>query len=517
MKQGELIDKMCKSMYKIAQDSEFGFAKFAVPWGRKDTDSYRMKQIDFAKSMRAFAKKCGIKSMKGKYYYFSGKIYEEVSEFAVCQAYDQLLEQLGIANQMLNKTARKELFLGTIMAYNVLQPRNDLQCFKNLVVDLKECDGKTLKGTHRFSKEWPVVDYHDYPYLPDAHAPLFKKFLNEVLPDKMQRDILQMFLGLGLIQTSEAFDKTTGGPRGTVELCLVLLGSGANGKSVLFNIICALFGKNHITSIDYDTITGEGDEGMRGRASIRSALFNWSSDSDAKKFGVKNTAMFKRIVSGEKYPYRLLGQDIQESANCPYLIFSLNQLPTLSEGTRGFLRRLQFVNFDVTIPRHKQDPNLAYKIIQNDLPGVFQWVLRGAKEIRRRHFQFPSSEVSLKTKIRSLLPTNPVISWMLTYSLRAEANAPTEIGTMIKSEVLYTCFKSFLENNNQDVPSIQTFGRSMSNQNFQRKKMADGIYYICYGCLEEDLRQPVLIDLIHEPEDNLPKYANDKNSFIKDD
>lgn len=504
-------------MYKIAQDSKYGFVRFAVPWGRKDTDAYRRKQIAFAGSMRAFAKDCGIKALNGSYYYFNGRIYEKVSSFAVCQAYDQLLEQLGIAAQMMNKTARKELFLDTILAYNILKPRNDLQCFSNLVVDLRKCDGKTLQGTHRFSREWPVVDYHDYPYLPNAKAPLFMKFLNEVLPDKTQRDILQMFLGLGLVQTSEAFDKTTAGPRGTVELCLVLLGSGANGKSVLFNIICALYGRNHITSVDYDTITSEGDEGMRGRASIRSALFNWSSDSDSKKFGTKNTAMFKRIVSGEKYPYRLLGHDIAESANCPYLIFSLNQLPNIAEGTRGFMRRLQFVNFDVTIPKYKQDPNLAYKIIKNDMPGVFQWVLRGAKEIRRRHFMFPTSDMSLKTKVRSLLPTNPVYAWLITYGLRGEANAPSELGTMIKADVMYQCFKKFLENNNQEVPSINVFGRSMSAQNFQRKRQVDGIYYLCYGCLEENLRQPILLDLLHEPEDKIPNYSKDKDSFIIDD
>lgn len=515
MEQGELIDKITKEMYKTALDSKYGFAQFAVPWGRKDTDAYRLKQIAFARSMRAFAKDSGIMSLNGSYYYFNGKIYEKVSEFAVCQAYDQLLEQLGIASQMMNKTARRELFLETIMAYNGLHPRNDLQCFQNVVVDLKNCDGKTLKGTHHFDKKWHVLDYHPYKYLPDAKAPLFMKFLDEVLPDKTQRDILQMFLGLGLIQTSEAFDQTTAGPRGTVELCLVLLGSGANGKSVLFNIICALYGKKHITNVDYDTITADGEEGLRGRASIRSAVFNWSSDSDAKKFGTKNTAMFKRIVSGESYPYRLLKQNIEESTNCPYLIFSLNELPNITESTRGFMRRLQFVNFNVTIPRYKQDPNLAYKIIKNDLPGVFQWVLRGAREIKRRHFMFPSSEKSMKTMIQALLPTNPVVSWMMTYGLRAEANAPSEIGAIIQAEVMYKCFKSFLENNNQPVPTMNTFGRSMSNMKFQRQRTAKGNVYFCYGCTEEELRQPILLDLMKDPTDKLQNY--DKDSLIKDD
>lgn len=506
---------MCKDMYKIAQDAKYGFAQFAVPWGRKDTDTYRQRQIAFARSMRAFAKECGIKSLNSNFYYFNGKIYERCSEFAVCQAYDQLLEALGIASQMMNKTARKELFLGTILAYSQLHVRNDVIAFKNRVADLRYCRGDDWTGTYAFNKRYDVVDYHPYPYIPGAQCPKFMRFLDEVLPDKRQRDILQMFLGLGLIQTSDAFDKTTAGPRGTVELCLVLLGSGANGKSVLFNVICALFGKNHITNVDYDDMTADGDEGLRSRAAIRSAVFNWSSDSNAQKFGQKNTAMFKRIVSGESYPYRLLGEDIEMSDSCPYLIFSLNQLPNIAEGTRGFLRRLQFVNFDVTIPRFKQNPNLAYEIIESDLPGVFNWVLRGAREIRRRHFCFPSSDASIKTKVRALLPTNPAYAWMLAYSLRAEANAPTEIGTFIKADVMYECFKSFLENNDQPVPSQNSFGRSLSALHFQKMRRTEGIFYTCYGCLEEQLRQPILLDMLHEPDDGMPDY--DKDSLIKND
>lgn len=509
---------MCGEMYKKAQNAKYGFAQFAVPWGRKDSDPYRQKKLAFEVSMPLFAKDCDIMSYNGKYYYFNGKIYEKVSEFAVGQAYNQLMTKLGIAaDYARSKTTRADLFLGTIKAYNNLHPRNDILAFSNRVVDLRYTKGDSFVGTHSFNKEWHVLDYHPYPFLPDAKAPIFMRFLDEVLPDKRQRDILQMFLGLGLIQTSEAFDKTTGGPRGTVELCLVLLGSGANGKSVLFNVICALFGKNHITNVDYDAMTADGDEGLRGRAAIRSAVFNWSSDSDARKFGQKNTAMFKRIVSGESYPYRLLQHDIEESDSCPYLIFSLNQLPNISEGTRGFLRRLQFVNFDVTIPRYKQDPNLAYKIIQSDLPGVFNWVLRGAREIRRRHFCFPSSDASLKSKVRALLPTNPVYAWMLVYGMRSEPNAPSEICSVIKSETMYRCFQKFLENNDEPVLSQNKFARSLSALNFVKMRKSDGMYYQVYGALEEQLRQPMMLSYLHDEEDELPDYENDKNSYIKND
>lgn len=519
MEQGELIDKICAEMYTEATKSDYGFVRFVAPWGRRTSQEYNQRRILFEEAITNFAKHCGIKAMGEKFYYFNGKIYERVSEFVVCQAYNQLMTRLGIAADYARaKTTRSEEFLGTIKAYNVLHPRNDIQCFENKVVDLRKCDGRSYEGTYKPSAKFPCVDYHPYPYIPSASAPKFKRFLDEVLPDKRSRDILQMFLGLGLVQTSEAFDKTTGGPRGTVELCLVLLGTGANGKSVLFNIICAVFGKNHITNVDYETMTADGDEGLRGRAAIRSATFNWSSDSDARKFGKKNTAMFKRICSGESYTYRLLGQDIAESENCPYLIFSLNELPTLAESTNGFLRRLQFVNFEVTIPRYKQDPNLAYEIIDNELPGVFNWIMRGAREIRRRKFRFPSSDMSLRMKVRALLPTNPVFAWTMAYSIRATPVVPTEPSNLIGAEVIYVCFQKFCENNDTEPISKNMFGRSMFNLGYAKHRTSDGVKYEIYGANEMQLRTPMMLNMLHDDDEDIAlKYENDGNSIIQDD
>lgn len=521
MEQGELIDKITANLYKVAIDAKYEFAQFAVPWGLKSSDTYYNKRKHFDLSLCAFAKDCGIMAYQKHFYYFNGRIYERVSEDAISLCYDQLMMKLGIAADYATTVkVRKDKFLNIILFYNQLHVRNDVIAFSNGVVDMRQIDGRNGKGGfHRFGPEWHVVDYHDYPYQPNATAPIFMRFLDEVLPDKRSRDILQMFLGLGLIQTSEAFDKTTGGPRGTVELCLVLLGSGANGKSVLFNVMCALFGKNHITSIDYDTMTADGDEGLRGRAVIRSAVFNWSSDSNAKKFACKNTEMFKRIASGEKYPYRVLGHDIAMSESCPYLIFSLNELPTISEGTRGLFRRLQFVNFDVTIPKYKQDPNLAYKIIENDLPGVFNWVYRGAREIKRRKFQFPPSDASLRVKVRSLMPTNPVYAWLLAYGIRGIPQAPQEVAQLFTVALMYECYKKFCENNDDDaLISMSKFSRTLSNMNFQKKRKGDGIYFAVYGINEQQLRTPMLLDMLRDTADDIAeRFESDNNSFIKND
>src|SRR3712207_6220951 len=130
----------------------------------------------------------------------------------------------------------------------------------------------------------------------------------------------------------------------------------------------------------------------RGRYPIRNAIFNWSSDSTPKKFGRKNTGVFKRLVSGEPVAYRKLGQDIMDIGTVPYLIFNLNELPYPDDSSLGLIRRLQFVSFDVTIPKERQNPELASILIKNEISGIFNWVLRGTNELWRRFFKFPRSE-----------------------------------------------------------------------------------------------------------------------------
>jgi putative DNA primase/helicase len=63
------------------------------------------------------------------------------------------------------------------------------------------------------------------------------------------------------------------------------------------------------------------------------------------------------------------------------LIFNCNELPKDVEHTNAYFRRFLIIPFDVTIPPHEQDKNLHTKIIENELSGVFNWVLEGLNRL----------------------------------------------------------------------------------------------------------------------------------------
>lgn len=250
--------------------------------------------------------------------------------------------------------------------------------------------------------------------------------------------------------------------------------------------------------MDYADLTADGDEGMRGRYPIRNAIFNWSSDSDPKKFGKKNTGMFKRLVSGEPVPMRKLGKDILEGNSIPYLIFNLNELPFPDDASLGFIRRLQYVSFDVTISKERQDPELASKIIREELSGVFNWIFRGAMELRKRKYRFPAAEGSRRQLLISLLGSNPVYAWIRAYGMRYSPEARGEISEWLLAKDLYERFVEFCKANDvedREIPTIQKFGRDMSEKyRFFKKRSQGGMTYQVYGAQMIDLKQELLIN-----------------------
>ena len=514
MTKGEQIDLIYNHLRSLASDVDYNFGSLSSDWGKTNSPLYNSRKSQFERSVSRLAKSCSIKSYGGSLYVFNGKVYARVSQEMVEHAYELLLSDLAIAPMQHRPVFRRECFVKTILFYNEIMPRLDMVAFSNGVLDMSDCRKPVLR---EFSPDFPVTYYRPYDYDEDAVCDRWQLFLKEVLPDKESRTILQMFMGLGLMQRESAFSGK-GASGGKVELCLLLVGSGANGKSVIFEVMRALFGDEKISTVDYDTLTADGDEGMRGRLPIRSAVFNWSSDSDPRKFGKRNTGVFKRLVSGEPVQDRKLGEDVMTNRQIPYLVFNLNDLPASADDSGGFMRRLQIIPFDVTVPRSKRDPDLANKIIRNELPGVFNWVMRGTKELVRRRFRFPDAEGSKRALLKALIRTSPILAWLKAYGMRCEKAAPNEVPVCILSKDLYEAFTRFCTDNDvdeKDIPTANRFGRTLWDKcMFFRKRTGTGVYYETYGVTLDRLAEPLFVTDLHDIDGGETAGAE---SFIKDD
>ncbi len=257
---------------------------------------------------------------------------------------------------------RKELY-EQFLATAYLEPKPDLP--DKVLINLQNGTFEvTPKGTQL--RPFDRTDFLTYQlpfeYNPEAKAPMFESYLNTVLPDIGRQKVLAEYLGFVFIKHGCKFLKE--------EKALVLYGTGANGKSVFFEVVTALLGSENTSQYSLQNLTE--DKGFY-RVKIANKLVNYASEINGKL----ESSIFKQLVSGE--PVEAAAKYGQPFTMKQYakLIFNCNELPKDVEHTNAYFRRFLIVPFDVTIPPEKQDKRLHSKIIENELSGVFNWLLDG--------------------------------------------------------------------------------------------------------------------------------------------
>lgn len=135
-----------------------------------------------------------------------------------------------------------------------------------------------------------------------------------------------------------------------------------------------MLGTENVSSYSIKSLT---DESGYSRAMLANKLVNYASEINGKL----ETSIFKQLVSGEPVEARLPYIPPFTLANYAKLIFNCNELPKDVEQTYAYFRRFLIVPFKVTIPEAEQDKELSKKIIQNELSGIFNWVLDGLKRL----------------------------------------------------------------------------------------------------------------------------------------
>ena len=156
-----------------------------------------------------------------------------------------------------------------------------------------------------------------FEYDPEAKAPMFNQYLKRVLPDENCRKVLAEYIGY--IFTSGL----------KLEKVAILYGGGSNGKSVFFDIIKALIGKDNICSYSLQSLT---KNDSYERADLANKLLNYASEINGKL----EAHIFKQLASGEPVQARPIYGQPFTMENYAKLMFNCNELPKDVENTEAF-------------------------------------------------------------------------------------------------------------------------------------------------------------------------------------
>lgn len=208
-----------------------------------------------------------------------------------------------------------------------------------------------------------------FKYNTNSKRSIFEEYLNTVLPDKELQMILAEYLGFLFIKHGSKALKE--------EKALLLYGTGANGKSVLFEVLNALLGSANVSSYSLQDLTNESGY---YRGMIANKLVNYASEISDKM----DISKFKQMVSGEPMGARLPYEKPFTMTQYAKLMFNCNELPKDVEHNNAYFRRLIIIPFNVTILPENQDRQLHVKIIDNELSGVFNWILEGLDRLLKQ-------------------------------------------------------------------------------------------------------------------------------------
>lgn len=303
-----------------------------------------------------------------------------------------------------------------------------------------------------------------------ATCPRWETFMEEIFKGDTEKiEYMQKVLGYSL--TGSVSER----------LGWFLVGGGANGKSVLLEVMTHLLG-------DYGKKTNNKllvADGSTDQLSLLSALmgtrFTYCSELDeGKKLSV---AFFKEIIGGEEVEARRFYQDYIKFTPTFKLMLGTNNLPRIPEDSLGIWSRIRIVTFDETFYKEDEidelvrkgkkkrselklrDDNLKDYFLDNELPGILNWCLEGYRNWVKDGLKDCTSVRDATNNYRS--DEDVLGEWL-------DECCETAYTERERSRDLHTSFKDFTGIEMHP----KTFKRYMTKKGLQNKNIGGTMYYI---------------------------------------
>ncbi len=227
-------------------------------------------------------------------------------------------------------------------------------------------------------------------YDASATRPMFDAFLSKILPDDAVRNRVQEYVGYTLLHDAR------------YQRAALWLGSGANGKGVLSNIVQALHEK--VQAIQLDNTSRFALSGLYEASLIV------ADELPARRL---DEAKLKSVIAGEPVFIDIKGHSPITTRIHGKMLVLGNNYPVVDDASEGFWRRWDVVPFKVTIPAEERDPRLAEKVIASELAGVLNWALEGLQRLLKRDgFEAVQPEAMRHAMLTAKAVADDVTGWL---------------------------------------------------------------------------------------------------------
>lgn len=154
------------------------------------------------------------------------------------------------------------------------------------------------------------------------------------------------------------------------------IGEGENGKGVLFHVLTALGGCS-ATYVDLNILKKEKYQ-LASLLGKRIAMCSEANSHD----NLVEDGVVKSLVAGDPTPVRQIRRE-------PFILYpqvklwwSMNRLPTITDTSHGFWRRMRPIPFNKIFEDGNRIIDLKERL-DSELPGIFNWCLIGLRRLRQ--------------------------------------------------------------------------------------------------------------------------------------
>jgi P4 family phage/plasmid primase-like protien len=271
----------------------------------------------------------------------------------VLQALESLLH--------LASSTEQPVWLGQL----VQRPFAGFIAVENGLLDLHLLLSGNRNALRPHSSQWFSPICLNYRHDPDATCPLWLAFLDDALEADAERiTLVQEWFGYCL-----AYDTS-------LQKFLVLVGEGADGKTVLVLMLIALVGPENVSHVPLE-LFGQRFQLTATLGKLVNAVTEIGELDKAAE------GLLKAFVSGDPMFFdrkNLPGVNTRPTARC---LFTTNTLPSFRDRSSGLWRRMVVLPFRQSVPLDKQDVHLVDKLTA-ELPGIFNWAIEGLRRLRCR-------------------------------------------------------------------------------------------------------------------------------------
>jgi putative DNA primase/helicase len=316
--------------------------------------------------------------------------------------------------------------------------------------DLLVCRNGTLEISIRKLRKHCPNDYMtggvDFDYDPDAGAPTWMDFLEDVISNEM--NFLQEFVGYCLT-TSTIY-----------EISIWLYGLPGGGKSTFITGVQAMLGSR---------------VGLLGLSEIERSRFALSQivgktlvvSTEQPSAFLQATHTLNAIISGEPIIVDRKFKEAIQIQSKAKVMFGMNEFPRVGDAGNGLFRRVYPVKF-VQIDETLRDPQIKERIKQEG-QGILNWALAGLERLTARaRFEIPPS---VRAAADDFKMSNDIPAVFVDECCDKDPNEK------VQSSLLYQAYSAWCYKSGHKAQSSTSVAKEWERLGFKKDRNMLGIFW----------------------------------------